>query len=89
MAKFTKLLDEKKINLVGIGDMRKEELVEVSKFLGLENIGDKSLEMLRKEIGHLGKLLLAGQVCIDQCNKGSNKKSQKVYKVNKCLCVCV
>ena len=64
MIEFAKLIDEKKINLLGIGDMGKEELHEVGDKLGLEKIKDKSLEMLRKEIGHLGKLFLAGQVCI-------------------------
>ena len=62
MTEFAKLIDEKKINLLGIGDMGKEELHEVGNKVGLEKIKDKSLEMLRKEIGQLGKLFLAGQV---------------------------
>ena len=62
MIEFAKLIDEKKINLLGIGDMRKEELHEVGDKVGLEKIKEKSLEMLRKEIGQLGKLFLAGQV---------------------------
>ena len=63
MAEFTKLVDAKEINLIGINDMKKEHLLEVSHKIGLEKIGDKSLEMLRGEIGYLGKLFLAGQVC--------------------------
>ena len=62
MTEFTKLLDEKRINLIGISNMKKEELIKVSQILGLEKIDTKSLEMLRREIGHLGKLFLAGQV---------------------------
>ena len=63
MTEFTKLLDTKEINLLGINDMKKEHLIEVSHKIGLENVRDKSLEMLRGEIGYLGKLFLAGQVC--------------------------
>ena len=62
MIEFAKLIDEKKINILGIGDMRKEELHEVGELVGLEKVKDKSLEMLRKEIGQMGKFLLAGQV---------------------------
>ena len=62
MIEFANLVDGKKINLVGIGDMQKEHLVEIAVKLGLEKVRTKSLEMLRKEIGHLGKLSLAGQV---------------------------
>ena len=62
MTEFAKLVDEKKINLLGISDMRKEELHEVGVKVGLDNVKDKSLEMLKKEIGQLGKLFLAGQV---------------------------
>ena len=62
MTEFTKLLDEKRINLLGISDMKKEELLEISHILGLQKIDSKSNEMLRSEIGHLGKLFLAGQV---------------------------
>ena len=64
MAEFTKLLDRKRINILGIGDMKKEELIEVSQLIGLEKVNIKSLEMLRREIGHLSKLFLAGQVCL-------------------------
>ena len=64
MSAFTTLLDEKKINLVGIGDLKKDELFEIGGKLGLEKVRTKSLEMLRREIGHLGKLFLAGQVNI-------------------------
>ena len=63
MTEFTKLLDTKEINLLGINDMKKEHLIEVSHKIGLENVRDKSLEMLRGEIGHLSKIFLAGQVC--------------------------
>ena len=62
MSEFAKLIDEKKISILGIRDMKKEKLFEIGKILGLENIKDKSLEMLRAEIEELGKLLLAGQV---------------------------
>ena len=62
MTEFAKLIDERKINLLGIGDMGKEELQEVGETIGLEKVKDKSLEMLRKEIGQMGKILIAGQV---------------------------
>ena len=62
MTEFAKLIDEKKISILGIRDMKREKLIEIGKILGLEKLQDKSLEMLREEIGELGKLLLAGQV---------------------------
>ena len=54
--------NEKKINLLGINDIPKEELINIAKTIGLEQIKQKSLELIRKEIEHLGKLALAGQV---------------------------
>ena len=62
MAKFVEMVDEKKINLLGINDIPKEELINIAKTIGLEKIKQKSLELIRKEIEHLGKLALAGQV---------------------------
>ena len=63
MTDFAKLIDEKKINLVRIGDMTKQELIETGEQLSLTNVRTKPLELLRREIGHLSKLFLAGQVC--------------------------
>ena len=62
MSNFAKLVDDKKINLLGIGEIQKEELIEIGLKVGLEKVKKKSLEMLRREIEHLGKLALAGQV---------------------------
>ena len=62
LANFVQLLDDKKINLLGIGNMKKEELINVGHFVGLEKVKQKPLELLRKEVEHLGKLALAGQV---------------------------
>ena len=62
MAKFVEMVDEKKINLLGINDIPKEELINIAKTIGLEKIKQKSLELIRKEIEHLEKLALAGQV---------------------------
>ena len=62
MSKFAKLIDDKKINLLAIGDITKEELMEIGQKVGLEKVSKKTLELLRREIGHLGKLSLAGQV---------------------------
>ena len=63
MTAFAKLIDEKKINLVRIGDMTKQELIETGEQLSLTNLRTKPLELLRREIAHLSKLFLAGQVC--------------------------
>jgi hypothetical protein len=62
MSEFAKLMDEKKINILSIGNMKREELVEIGEQLSLDKVKTKSLEMLRKEIGHLVKIFLAGQV---------------------------
>ena len=62
LANFVQLLDAKKINLLGIGNMQKEELIDVGEAIGLEKVKKKPLELLRKEVEHLGKLAIAGQV---------------------------
>ena len=62
LSRFVELVDQKRINLLGIGGIPKEELLNIAKTVGLENVNDKALELIRKEIEHLGKLSLAGQV---------------------------
>lgn len=79
MSNFAKLVDDKKINLLGIGEIQKEELIEIGLKVGLEKVKKKSLEMLRREIEHLGKLALAGQVF--QILKGGNF-NQKIPRVH-------
>ena len=42
--------------------MNKKEVVEAAELIGIQDIQNKSLEMIRGEMIHLGKLLIAGQV---------------------------
>ena len=42
--------------------MNKKELLEAAELIGLHDIQNKSLELIRGEITHLGKLVIAGQV---------------------------
>ena len=62
LSKFVELVDEKKINILGIAAIEKTDLINIAKTVGIENIDDKSLECIRGEIEHLGKVTLAGQV---------------------------
>ena len=62
LSKFVELVDEKKINLLGIAAIERAELINIAKTVGIENVDDKSLEGIRGEIEHLGKVTLAGQV---------------------------
>ena len=62
MSTFAQLIETKAFNILGIGSLKANELVDIAKQLGLEKIADKSNEMLRKEVNHLSKLFLAGQV---------------------------
>ena len=88
MSKFVELVDQKRINLLGIGGIPKEELLNIAKTVGLENVNDKALELIRKEIEHLGKLSLAGQVFFSEIailswlfsNFPDNFVKKKLYK---------
>ena len=62
MAEFAKMIDAKKVNILGIGDMTVDELVELAEVLGLDKPKQKSGANLRNEINYLVKIFLAGQV---------------------------
>jgi hypothetical protein len=62
MAEFAKMMDAKKLNILGIKDMKVDELVELAEVLGLDKPKQKSGANLRNEINHLVKIFLAGQV---------------------------
>ena len=57
-----KLVDNKEITLTRIGSLKSAEIKIIARQLKLKNIGDKSGQMLRQEIQHLAKTLIAGQV---------------------------
>ena len=82
MSKFAKLIDDKKINLLAIGDITKEELMEIGQKVGLEKVSKKTLELLRREIGHLGKLSLAGQVIPPTTAPQSFSRSTEITNPN-------
>ena len=56
------MVDGKTLNILGIQDMKADELVEIGEQLGLEAPKRKSSQNLRNEIKHLIKIFLAGQV---------------------------
>ena len=73
LSTFAQLIETKAFNILGIGSLKANELVDIAKQLGLEKIADKSNEMLRKEVNHLSKLFLAGQVMEAFITKTSKK----------------
>ena len=59
---FAKLMDEKKINILGLNDLTGAELENLGEILMLQDVKKKSSVNLRNEINQLTKLFLAGQV---------------------------
>ena len=47
-----------------LGGLKLTELKAIGRKLKFKSVGDKSGEMLRKELQHLAKLFIAGQVSL-------------------------
>ena len=61
---FAKLMDAKKINILGLDNLSGAELIHLGELLKLKDVKKKSSLNIRNEIKHLTKLFLAGQVTI-------------------------
>lgn len=48
---------------MNLSSLKLTELKDIARKLKFNNVSDKSGEMLRKELQHLAKLFIAGQVC--------------------------
>ena len=61
---FHRFIENRELNILSVSTMNVPELKEWARKLKLENVADKSGELLRKEVTNLVKVFVAGQVSI-------------------------